>query len=252
MVASLFMAVEQEILPLKVNDTATAGLLLQLFPEIKNHYGADVETELFLDMSVQSGDFLTVSRYTGIEIGKNDIARAKLIVKCKNATVPQEVAVQFDMDLQTVLNVTVDPKWKFWLNVPTVQIQNVKLSLDHVGMISRRYDALMSTVVRSLVNTINVQWQKPFDITSLNPQSLPFLSNMFTNLHVSPYYQEEFVYVGFSYFVDPTPQSMVSFNRITDLYSELYKEKFYHLFDEIKAYFKRINKKGHHNQALVQ
>jgi hypothetical protein len=65
LLASLFSAIEQEILPIRVNDTS----LLELFPEIKFHYGKSVESQLYLDLSVANGDFLTINNQTGMQVG---------------------------------------------------------------------------------------------------------------------------------------------------------------------------------------
>ena len=157
-----------------------------------------------ININYNSGDFLTLNQYAGIEIGKNQKLRVMLLVRCSNATVPEETAVQFDFDLSAVANVTVDPRWKLYLNIPTIAVTNVLITKDKVGMIRRRYDNLLTSVLRSQVNA---QFVKPFDITSLDNQTLPFLSNMFTNLHVSPFYQNEFFYLGFSYFIDTVPQT---------------------------------------------
>lgn len=130
-----------------------------------------------------------------------------LDVRCSNASLPEETAVQFDFELSLVVNMTIDPQWKLHLNIPTVAVTNVVITHDQVGMVRRRYDNLLTSVVRSQINQINAQFVKPFDITSLDPQTLPFLSNMFTNLHLSPFYLNEFFYFGFSYFIDPVPQT---------------------------------------------
>lgn len=61
MLASLMMVVEQEALPARLNDTNTTNQILQLFPEIQYHYGDSLEGEVYLDLSVKSGDFLTLS-----------------------------------------------------------------------------------------------------------------------------------------------------------------------------------------------
>ena len=140
------------------------------------------------------------------------------------------------MDLQGAANVTVDPKWKLYANIPSVAISNTVLTQNHCGMIARRYDNLLSTLVRSLVNNINIQWQKPFDITSLDPQTLPFLSNMLTNLHVSPFYMEEFMYIGFSYFVDPAPQSFKSMQIITEKVIAQYGDKILSVYKNFMSY----------------
>lgn len=90
------------------------------------------------------------------------------------------------MDLSLVANVSVDPSWLLYLNIPSIQVSNVVLSHDHVGMISRRYDSLLTTVMKSFINNVNVQWKSPFDITSMDPTVLPLLKNLITGLHVSP------------------------------------------------------------------
>ena len=95
---------------------------MSLLPEIKNHYGDTLETELYVTLSVNNGNFLKVSKYIGIEIGTQEPTRASLIIKCKNATVPQEVAVEFDFDIQLIINATVDPKWKLYAKIPSISI----------------------------------------------------------------------------------------------------------------------------------
>ena len=46
---------------------------------------------------------------------------------------------------------------------------------------------------------------------------------MLTNLHLTPFYLDEFYYFGFSYFLDPAPHvSQESFNEITNRVQEEY------------------------------
>jgi hypothetical protein len=61
MLASLMMVAEQEILPARLNDTNTTNQILQLFPEIQYHYGDSLVSEVYVDLTVQSGGFLTLS-----------------------------------------------------------------------------------------------------------------------------------------------------------------------------------------------
>ena len=135
---------------------------------------------------------------------------------------------------------TVNPQWKLFFNIPETSVHNVQISKDKVGMIARRYDALLTTVIDTTVNNINIEWSKPFDITSLDPMTLPFLSNMFTNLHVSPYYVNEYLYIGFTYFVDPIPQTEESFREITDTAVNQYKYKVYRALDLLGEAYKKV------------
>jgi hypothetical protein len=72
-------------------------------------------------------------------------------------------------------------------------------------MFARHFDILLNALVHTQIQNLNSQWVRPFDISSLDPMTLGFLKNMITNLHLSPFYQEEFYYLGFSYFVDNSP-----------------------------------------------
>ena len=233
MIASLVLALAAENLPITVNNTNLTGQILQLFPEIEEYYGETIKTDLDISINSNSGDFLTLNQYAGIEIGKNQKLKVILLVRCSNATLHEETAVQFDFDFSAVANVTVDPRWKLYLNIPTVAVTNVVISKDKVGMIRRRYDNLLTSVVRSQVNQVNAQFVKPFDITSLDNQTLPFLSNMFTNLHMTPFYQNEFFYLGFSYFIDTVPQTMQLYNHITNQINSKHSDKIVKVIDRV-------------------
>ena len=247
MIASLLISLSQSYLPLNVNDTNTTSQILQLFPEIQNHYGDSIEASLEINLTGESGEVIRVNSLTGIEVGKGDEKLStSLIVKCKNDNMSDfETAVQFDFGLEAIANISVDPRWKLYLNIPNIAITNVKISQDKVGMITRRYDNLLTSVARSFINTVNADWSRPFDITSLDPMVLPFLSNMLTNLHVSPFMQNEFYYVGFTYFMDPTPQTVAQFNHQSKLLSEQHGDKFVKIFDIIANWYNNLNIKSH-------
>ncbi|TNV80189.1 hypothetical protein FGO68_gene15348 [Halteria grandinella] len=241
MLASLMMVLEQEILPVRLNDTNTTNQILQLFPEIQYHYGESLVSEVYVDLTVQSGGFLTLSQASGMMIGKDEITTLHLQVYAKNSTMPaQEMAVQFDMDLLMVLNSTIQPDWKLYLNIPKLLIANTIVSHDNVGMVSRNYDSLMTAVLRSATNSINVKWRRPFDLVSLDPETLPFIQNMLLHLQATPFLMDEFYYVGFTFFMDPTPMSRATYNRYTDRVTEQYREVAYRVFDKLGAYFESI------------
>lgn len=240
MVSSLFQALDQEFMPLRIDDQNTTKMILQLFPEIQYYYGDNMQVSLFVNLTAENTNFISMSKNSGIDLGKNGKVTANLQIFASNETTPQTLAAEFTMDLQATANVTVDPKWNLYLNIPFAQIANTVLTVNNCGMIARRYDALLSSVLRSTINNINVQWQKPFNIPSLDPQTLPFLSNMFTNLRVSPFYLDEFMYIGFTYFVDPPPQTYQTLNTITEKVVAQYGEKIHAVFDAFRAYSHKL------------
>lgn len=152
MLASLIIAVAKTNLPITIDDANLTSQILQLFPEIEEHYGPTIKTDLDIDVNSHNGDFLNFNQYSGIEIGKNQKLSIKILVRCSNATQEEETAVQFDFDIAATVNFTIDSKWKLYLKIPNVAATNVVISNDKVGMVRRRYDNLWTSVIRSQVN----------------------------------------------------------------------------------------------------
>jgi hypothetical protein len=57
-------------MPLNINDTNTTSQILQLFPEIQEHYGDSIEATLEINLTEESGDVIRLNNLTGIEVGK--------------------------------------------------------------------------------------------------------------------------------------------------------------------------------------
>lgn len=70
MVASLLISLAQQYMPLNINDTNTTSQILQLFPEIQEHYGDSIEATLEINLTEESGDVISLNNLTGIEVGK--------------------------------------------------------------------------------------------------------------------------------------------------------------------------------------
>jgi hypothetical protein len=70
MVASLLISLAQQYMPLNINDTNTTSQILQLFPEIQEHYGDSIEATLEINLTEESGDVIRLNNLTGIEVGK--------------------------------------------------------------------------------------------------------------------------------------------------------------------------------------
>lgn len=244
MVGSLLISLAKQYMPISIKDTNTTSEILQLFPEITEHYGDTIETDLEINFPEESGEVFRLSNLTGIEIGKeNKTLSAELIIKCKNANMSDyETAVQFDFGLEAIANVSIDSKWKLYLNIPNIAISNVKISNNRVGMISRHYDNLLTSIARSFVSILNADWTRPFDITSLDPMTLPFVSNMLKDLHVTPFLENEFFYIGFTYFMDPNPQTVQSFNYQTNAIAEKHSDKILKMFDIIANWYNNSEK----------
>ena len=122
------------------------------------------------------------------------------------------------------MNTTINPKWQLNLNVPFVQVQKVNISHDKVGMLGRDYDSLLTTVLQSEVNNFNIDWTIPFDILSIDPM-LPYIATLLKGVQLTPYLQDEFFYLGFSFFQDSVSEPDF------DIYSETFGKALQTLLD---------------------
>jgi hypothetical protein len=201
MIGSLFFGLASEFFPLLVNSTSVTGAVTSMFGEIKDYYGDQLVTDLELTVYAADGNFITLNRTAGIEIGKKSPAGLKMMIFCANATTPRELAVEFDMDLKAVVNVSLD-NYFINLHVPEVEVVNVQKVQDKVGMFKRDYQMLISLLMEFIANDYNDQYRTPVDLKSLWPEFMMLIANVFTYPRISPFYENEFMYLGLSYFLD--------------------------------------------------
>lgn len=146
MLGSLFFGLNSQFFPLDINYTAVTSTLMTVFFEIKKHYGEQVATDIEITVMANDGNFISLNRTAGIEIGKKSPATLALMVYCANETTPRELAVEFSMNLKAVLNASLD-NYYIYLNVPEIHVFDVQLINDHVGMFSRDYNTLISMIM---------------------------------------------------------------------------------------------------------
>ena len=108
-------------------------MMFEFFDEIPKYYGKNSTGELEIVISAADGHFLTLNNMTGIEIGRKEKATLKLFIYCQNETTPRELAVKLSMDLEAVINATVE-NWNATLNIPTASISKVLIEDDKVGL----------------------------------------------------------------------------------------------------------------------
>ena len=48
---------------------------------------------------------------------------------------------------------------------------------------------------------------EPYDLKQLNPEYMMFVAQVFVNPRVTPFYQDEYLYAGISYFFDAFSQT---------------------------------------------
>jgi len=158
---------------------------------------ADIEIAILAD----NGDFLTLNKSAGIEIGRHGNAMLQLMLYAANDTTKRELAVQFDMNINAILNVTED-NYYVYVHIPSIYISNTKIVNDKVGMLGRNYDELLSLFMGMAQEIINEQFKTPYDFRVLDPQLMFFITSVFRSPRVSPFYLDNFIYLGISYQFD--------------------------------------------------
>lgn len=126
---SLFYALDQKYLPLHINSTNETSQLLTLFPEIRAYYGEQVFLDLDIFLKSDAPDLITLRKDTGIEIGKKGQGVVQLAVYCSNETVTKDLAVQFEMGIDAVVNASLYNLFVS-LNVPELKIKGVHITHD--------------------------------------------------------------------------------------------------------------------------
>lgn len=68
-------------------------------------------------------------------------------------------------------------------------------------MFARNYHDLFNNLVASQLNDLSEDYANGYDLSALN-ENVGFLAGMFTDFLVSPFEQDEFMFLGFSFFTD--------------------------------------------------
>lgn len=153
-----------------------------------------------VNFDAENPNFFTSSINDGYQIGKGAKSTLNLLVFASNADTPRELAVEFSMNVEASFKVVFD-SFFITLNIPDFVVTNAKVVQDNVGLYERDYDTYITGLIEAIVKNINTEWAEPWDLAELDP-TVGFLRSMFTNLQLSPYITEEFIFFGFSYMLD--------------------------------------------------
>lgn len=196
--ASLFYSVYDKIMPFKIEDISSSLEIIAEFPEIKKHYGGHgTAVNMSITATPSSGKFLSVSKEAGIEFGKNDDLYVTMELYCanpeQNITTP-ELCVVFDIKTHFNMNITIKD-FDVYFMIGDATLDSVQITKDVVGMKDREYQRVLQHILNYAIANYNFVNADP---TSLNSTSvfIPVLRE-FLSMQVSPYVQEEFLWIGF-------------------------------------------------------
>jgi len=95
----MLFGMQAKYLPHSLNDTNVTEAFLSFVPEIQSVYGADAKVEIEMNVKLQTGKFLTLSKDSGIKIGHDETVEMVHTVYCSNANVAREEAISFHKQL---------------------------------------------------------------------------------------------------------------------------------------------------------
>lgn len=154
-----------------------------------------------MSLLADDGNFISINKTTGFEIGKNGNASLVLQVFCANKTTKEELAVEFSMNLNAIVNLTSD-NYYIYLNIPYFYVSEVEVLNDKVGMWARDYNMFLSALMMTLVTDVNQKFRVPYDMRTIWPDFMMMITHVFTYPRLSTMVQDEYVYLGLSYFMD--------------------------------------------------
>lgn len=196
MLNSLVDAVTNEIFPIDVNDESITGQLLQVFSELKRHYGKDVKVGLRVNMNVLEGDAINLEKDIGLILGNQKDVSTNIDVICSNANVQNEVAFSLNMLLEARLNLTV-LNFVVFPDVKSVTVSSAKVVQDNIGMFAHDYNKMFNEIFKNIAMDLNTQYsQAGFNLANLNPY-FGLITGILKNFTVTPYLENNFLFVGF-------------------------------------------------------
>ena len=104
------------------------------------------------------------------------------------------------MALKAYVNFTLDNLY-IYLNIPSMKVAGTKILVDNVGMYDRDYDKLLNIILGTTVKTMNNKWTTPFNFEQIDP-IFGMLRYVIKDTHISPLFEDGFMYAGFSLAAD--------------------------------------------------
>lgn len=133
-------------------------------------------------------------------LGKNGVAKFTFSIYASNASVKKQLATEFEGSILAITNFT-STNFVLWPVISATSISDLKMTVNNCGMETRDYTKLFGDVLDMGRNIFNTKYVDGFDIRTLN-SNLPFIAGMFKNLTITPYQEDGFYYMGFSFFID--------------------------------------------------
>jgi len=127
MINSALKVADNALFPYVLDDQNITSQLLQAFPEISKHYGKAVKVMLGLSIMPNNTQApVAFDQKKGLVIGNQDTIMTKIDLICSNETVKNETGVNFVMNLEAIVNLTMKDLI-FFPHVDEINVNNTKI-----------------------------------------------------------------------------------------------------------------------------
>lgn len=192
---SLLDVAGQSMFPIMVNSEDITKQLLQIFYELRHHYGPAVKAHL--GISLLPGDDKTIAfdHIKGITVGQRGEVKITIDIICSNATHVNETAVTLEMDLDMSANITMQ-NLIVYPQVTDISVHNTNKTHDIVGMYAHDFNTLFTQILKKTVYDINLQYQGGWPLANINPM-IGMIGGLLKNTTVTPFVTDGWMYAGF-------------------------------------------------------
>lgn len=183
------------------------GFEEQFFPlvaEVFRYYGPSVTCEGILSFPAEANSQpITIDAAQGIMIGDKLAGglRTNIDFQCGNDTTPLEHALNLELGLTMVANVTFD-NFEYWAELNDVAVvDTVATPREGITLDYHNWDAELTYVVASMVDNFNIMHETPVDLKTKIPV-VAFVAGILRATLLSPFVQDEFIFAGFKMIMD--------------------------------------------------
>ena len=210
MVNSILQQFEPSVFPIEIKQKSLSDEMKQVFHEIPTVYGNDAVVGIKLSMDLGDGKAVNFDKDHGVIFGSKSNVTTTLELTVSNATVMNETAVVFELNLEAHANLTLFD-FIVYPNIKEIFAENTVVVKDNIGMYAHNYNILFTSILKNFANDINIQYAKGYPLANLNP-TIGFLGGLIKQFTVTPYVLGNYLYAGFSMQADlPTATGPVEF-----------------------------------------
>lgn len=191
---------------LRMGGPAIDAQLFKLMYELIEHYGPNATCDVALSFPLPQTEQpqkqqVRIDTERGIVVG--DASQGGLLLDmqilcAEDATAEKELAIELNTGLEIEIELEMVKNLTYFAKVVNPVIQNTQVIQTAFQFRYHRWDALLTSVLQVFADDFNLKHEDWKPISKFGP----IIATQIKNVLVSPYVNEEFLYIGFSWIGD--------------------------------------------------